>query len=387
MVYLLSVNYVLLSSTIARSKEEYVRYNSRADPGSYLLKDIERILIVKLSSIGDVVHSLPTLKALRDAYPQAYIAWVVEEKSKDIITDNPLLDEVIIFEKERWKKELFKTKGTKESLLDVYNFAKTLREKKFDAAIDLQGLLRSSLIAYFSGAKIRVGYRDSGEMSHIFYNLKVDSNESGIHAVDRHLYIAKFLGANINNVEFPLWISKEERNFAKKVLSEHNISRKDLLIGLNAGASIQHNRWDKERFAKLGDILIEKHEANIILFGGKQDVKSVQEIYEMMRNKPINLAGKTTMKQLASIIEYCNLFIGNDTGPLHIAVAMKVPVVAIFGPADPKRTGPYGKQNIVVYKKLSCSPCFRHPTCSDFKCMKLISVEEVLEAAERLLSR
>jgi len=387
MVYLLSVNYVLLSSTIARSKEEYVRYNSRADPGSYLLKDIERILIVKLSSIGDVVHSLPTLKALRDAYPQAYIAWVVEEKSKDIITDNPLLDEVIIFEKERWKKELFKTKGTKESLLDVYNFAKTLREKKFDVAIDLQGLLRSSLIAYFSGAKIRVGYRDSGEMSHIFYNLKVDSNESGIHAVDRHLYIAKFLGANINNVEFPLWISKEERNFAKKVLSEHNISRKDLLIGLNAGASIQHNRWDKERFAKLGDILIEKHEANIILFGGKQDVKLVQEIYEMMRNKPINLAGKTTMKQLASIIEYCNLFIGNDTGPLHIAVAMKVPVVAIFGPADPKRTGPYGKQNIVVYKKLSCSPCFRHPTCSDFKCMKLISVEEVLEAAERLLSR
>jgi len=387
MVYLLSVNYVLLSSTIARSKEEYVRYNSRADPGSYLLKDIERILIVKLSSIGDVVHSLPTLKALRDAYPQAYIAWVVEEKSKDIITDNPLLDEVIIFEKERWKKELFKTKGTKESLLDVYNFAKTLREKKFDVAIDLQGLLRSSLIAYFSGAKIRVGYRDSGEMSHIFYNLKVDSNESGIHAVDRHLYIAKFLGANINNVEFPLWISKEERNFAKKVLSEHNISRKDLLIGLNAGASIQHNRWDKERFAKLGDILIEKHKANIILFGGKQDVKSVQEIYEMMRNKPINLAGKTTMKQLASIIEYCNLFIGNDTGPLHIAVAMKVPVVAIFGPADPKRTGPYGKQNIVVYKKLSCSPCFRHPTCSDFKCMKLISVEEVLEAAKRLFSR
>ena len=387
MVYLLSVNYVLLSSTIARSKEEYVRYNSRADPGSYLLKDIERILIVKLSSIGDVVHSLPTLKALRDAYPQAYIAWVVEEKSKDIITDNPLLDEVIIFEKERWKKELFKTKGTKESLKDVYNFAKTLREKKFDAAIDLQGLLRSSLIAYFSGAKIRVGYRDSGEMSHIFYNLKVDSNESGIHAVDRHLYIAKFLGASINQVEFPLWISKEERNFAKKVLSEHNISRKDLLIGLNAGASIQHNRWDKERFAKLGDILIEKHEANIILFGGKQDVKLVQEIYEMMRNKPINLAGKTTMKQLASIIEYCNLFIGNDTGPLHIAVAMKVPVVAIFGPADPKRTGPYGKQNIVVYKKLSCSPCFRHPTCSDFKCMKLISVEEVLEAAERLLSR
>lgn len=352
-----------------------------------MLKNIERILIVKLSSIGDVVHSLPTLKALRDTYPQAYIAWVVEEKSKDIVVGNPYLDEVIIFEKERWKKELFKTKGARESLREVFNFRKLLRKKKFDLAIDLQGLMRSGLIAYLSGAKYRIGYKDSREMSSLFYNIKVSPNSRKPHAVESCLSIVEHLGAKVEEVEFPIWVSKEDENYVESFLKENNCNQEDLLIGLNPGASIPYKRWEKEKFASLGDILQEKYQAKVILLGSSSDVKLDQEVVSLMKKKPIDAGGKTTIKQLTALIKRCSLFIGNDTGPLHIAVAVRTPVIAIFGPDNPKRTGPYGKENIIIYKNLSCGPCIRHPTCSDFKCMKLISVEEVLEAVERLLNR
>ncbi len=349
------------------------------------LKNINRILIVKLSSIGDVVHSLPTLKSLRDTYPSAHIAWVVEEKSKDVILDNPLLDEIIIFEKERWKKTLFKSKNTRDSIKDIFAFSSLLRQKKFDVAIDLQGLLRSSFITFFSGAKIRLGYQDSREFSHIFYNLKIKPASVPQHAVDRYLFVAKFLGADTSRVEFPLFVRDEEKIYAKEIFNSHGIKKEDITVGLNPGASILHNQWRWENFAKLGDILQEKYKAKIILFGGPQDINAAREIYNIMKTKPINLAGLTTIKQLASVISFCNLFVGNDTGPMHIAVAMGVPVVAIFGPADPSRTGPYGKKHKVVYKKLPCAPCFRHPTCTDYKCMNIITVEDVLGRIEELI--
>lgn len=350
-----------------------------------MLKDINRILIVKLSSIGDVVHSLPTLKALRDTYPHSYIAWVVEEKSKDVVIGNPYLDEVIIFEKERWKTELFKKKGYKESIKEILDFRKFLRQKNFDLAIDLQGLIRSGLIAYLSGARIRVGYQNSREMSSLFYNLKIPPRKVKIHAVDRYLDVACYLGAEIKEIDFPLFVSAEDKKFAEDFLREHNISEEDLLIGINPGASVPHKRWQKEKFAKLADILIENYGAEIIIFGSPKDEELTEEVINLMKYHPINASGKTTIKQLAALISNCKLFIGNDTGPLHIAVAMKTPVVAIFGPDDPSRTGPYGKENIIIYKGLPCSPCIRHPTCKDYPCMQQISVEEVLSAVERLI--
>jgi lipopolysaccharide heptosyltransferase I len=350
-----------------------------------MLNKINRILIVKLSSIGDVVHSLPTLKALRDTYKNAYIAWVIEEKSKDVIIGNKYLDEVIVFEKEKWKKELFKKVGFKESLKIIIDFAKLLRNKKFDLAIDLQGLMRSSLIAYFSGAKIRIGYNDTREASPLFYNLKVKSNKEIVHAVDRYLNIAKFLGADISKPDFHIAISREDEEFAHNFLKENLIKEDELIIGINPGASILHNRWEAEKFGKLSDILIEKYNAKIIVFGGKQDIELSKNMLEVMKNKVAVAVGKTTLKQLAALISKCSLFVGNDTGPLHIAVAMKTPTVAIFGPADPRRTGPYGNIHKIVYKNFPCSPCFRHPTCKDYKCMKEISVEDVLEATEEQL--
>lgn len=352
-----------------------------------MLKKINRILIVKLSSIGDVVHSLPTLKALRDTYQNAYIAWVIEEKSKDVIIGNKYLDEVIVFEKEKWKKELFKKIGFKESLKVITSFAKLLRSKKFDVAIDLQGLMRSSLIAYFSGAKIRVGYNDTREGSSLFYNLKVKSNKEIVHAIDRYLNIAKFLGADINKADFHIHIPKEDEDFANDFLKENKIGEDALIIGINPGASILHNRWDAEKFGKLSDILIEKYNAKIIVFGGKQDIELKERMLKVMKNNPAVAVGKTTLKQLAALIKKCKIFVGNDTGPLHIAVAMKVPTVAIFGPADPQRTGPYGENHKIVYKKFPCSPCFRHPLCKDFPCMKEISIEDVLEAVKEQIKK
>ncbi len=349
--------------------------------------DIQKILIVKLSSIGDVVHSLPTLKALRDTFPKAYIAWVVEEKSKDVVIGNPYLDEVIIFEKERWKKELFKTKSARESVDEIVVFARQLREKKFDIALDLQGLLRSGLIAYFSGAKWRVGYKDSREVSHLFYNIKVPRNKEIVHAVDSYLQLARYLGAESTSVSFPLWVSPEDRLFADDFIKRHGWTEKDMLVGINPGASIPHKRWDKDNFARLGGHLAKTLDVKVILFGAPSDAPLVQEIASKMSAvHPLDASGKTTIKQLAALIEKCALFIGNDTGPMHIAVAMGTPVIALFGPDNPHRTGPYGMKNKILYHELSCSPCIRNPTCGgEYTCLKLITVQDVMQTAESML--
>lgn len=351
------------------------------------IENIQKILIVKLSSIGDVVHSLPTLKALRDTFPKAYIAWVVEEKSKDVVIGNPYLDGVIIFEKERWKKELFKTKSVRESVDEIITFARSLRDKKFDIALDLQGLLRSGLIAYFSGAKWRVGYKDSREFSHFFYNIKVPRKKEMVHAVDSYLQLARYLGAEAGSVSFPLWVAPEDKQFAEDFLRENGWNGSDILVALNPGASIPHKRWDKDNFAQLGNMLAKKLGVKVVLFGAKSDEMLVKEIVQKISGAhPIDASGKTTIKQLAALIEKCALFIGNDTGPMHIAVAIGTPVLALFGPDNPYRTGPYGMKNKILYHELPCSPCIRNPTCGgEFTCLKLITVQDVMKEAEDML--
>ncbi len=351
------------------------------------IENIQKILIVKLSSIGDVVHSLPALKALRDTFPKAYIAWVVEEKSKDIVIGNPYLDEVIIFEKERWKRELFKTKSMRESVREIAGFARMLREKKFDIALDLQGLLRSGLIAFFSGAKWRVGYKDSREFSHLFYNIKVPRDKNIVHAVDSYLQLAKYLGAETESVSFPLWVAPEDRSFAENFLRENGWNGKDVLVGLNPGASIPHKRWDKDNFAQLGNSLAKCLGVKVVLFGAKSDEVLVNEIARKMSGThPIDASGKTSIKQLAAMVEKCALFIGNDTGPMHIAVAIGTPVIALFGPDNPHRTGPYGMKNKILYHELPCSPCIRNPTCGgEYTCLKLITMQDVMNQAQKML--
>lgn len=328
--------------------------------------DFKRILIVKLSSIGDVVHTLPVLSALRKKYPESYIAWVVKKKAADIIASHPHLNEVILYE-------------------GVRKTAQRLRSLKFDLAIDLQGLFRSGLLTFLSGAKTRLGFSraNSRELSYLFLNLRVTPEEEDRHVIDKNLSLLRPLGIEVKEKEFIIPVSDKNKEYIASFLREKGIAPNDLLIALNPGASWSSKLWPEERWAELTDRLIEKLKAKAIFLWGPEERKTVDSIVARMENRPL-ISCRTNLKELAVLISKCQLFVGGETGPLHIACALNIPTVALIGPTDSVRNGPYGEGHMVIEKDLPCRGCWRHE-CRRLDCMRLITVDEVFSAVEREL--
>lgn len=343
----------------------------------------DRILIVRLSAIGDVVHAIPVLVALRRRFPHSFIAWVVEEKSKDVVEGHPMLNELIVFPKAEWKTDLTKQRDFGLAFRRLRGFARELRSRRFDLAIDLQGLQRSGLITYFSGAPVRIGFADAREFSHIFYNLKIPA-PGNLHVVERYFLAAKFLGAEDERPCFVLPVSPGEQRFARAFLSRRRRPRAPL-VGIFPGASLAHKRWAPRGFAELSDLVQETLGAEVLLIGSKYEQEITAAILRHAQRLPLLADGEVSIKQMAALISRCDLLIGNDTGALHIAVALGVPVIGLYGPYDPRHTGPYSESCEVIYHRYPCSPCIRHPICQNFDCMREITVGEVLAAADRLL--
>ena len=331
-------------------------------------KEFKRILIVKLSSIGDVVHALPTLSALRKKFPKSYIAWVVKKQIADIIIGHPYLDEVITYE------------GPSKT-------AKKLRSLKFDLAIDLQGLFRSGFLTFSSGAKVRLGFSraNSRELSHLFLNQRVTPGEEDRHVIDKNLSLLRPLGIEVREKEFIIPISHKKREHITSFLKERKIISSDILIALHPGASWPSKLWPEEKWAELVDRLIEKLKVKAILLWGAGDKNSIDRIAKMTENRPI-ISCKTNLKELACLISKCRLFIGGETGPLHIACALNIPTIALIGPTDSIRNGPYGEGHIVIEKDLPCRGCWKYK-CKKLDCMKLITVGEVFSAVKEQLKR
>lgn len=330
--------------------------------------DFKRILIVKLSSIGDVVHTLPVLNALKKKYLKSYIAWVVKKKAADIITGHPHLDEVIIYE-------------------GVRKTAKKLRSLKFDLAIELQGLFRSGLLTFLSGAKTRLGFSraNSQEMGYLFLNQRVTPREEDRHVVEKNLSLLRSLGIEVKEKEFIIPISDENKEYIAHFLKGEGITPDDPLVALNPGASWQSKLWSEERWAELADQLIKELEAKIIFLWGPGERDLVDSIAKRMETTPF-VSCKTNLKELACLISKCSLFVGGETGPLHIACALNIPTVALIGPTDSIRNGPYGEGHIVIEKDLPCRGCWKH-RCKRLDCMRLITADEVFSAVERQLRR
>lgn len=323
-----------------------------------------RILIVKPSSLGDIIHSLPVLRALRKTCPDAYIGWVVKEVWREVLEDNPLIDHLIILNK---------------GASGIISAVRETRILRFDTVIDLQGLFRSGIITYLSGARTRTGFSNAREFARLFYNNKVTVPAVKMHAVDRY-----FLTVHNNtpaSIHFPLYTNIEDAEWVKLFLQENNLFDKYPLIAINPSARWIKKRWPAASFSALINKLIKELNAGIIIVGSKDDVPIAEEISSMVHERIAIAAGQTSIKTLAALLGKINLLITNDSGPMHIAAAMGTPVVALFGPTDPELTGPYGRGHVVLRKNLECSPCMRKP-CSQGKtvCMDTISVEDVAAA-------
>ncbi|OPX41668.1 MAG: hypothetical protein B1H13_00800 [Desulfobacteraceae bacterium 4484_190.3] len=341
------------------------------------------ILIVKLSAIGDVVHTLPSLAALRKLYPKSHITWVVEEASSDIIRGHPHLDRVIISRRKRWIENLKKFHYIKITISEIRLFIKTLRDRKYDLVIDFHGLSKSSMIVILGGGKRKLGYDSMQELSGLFLNEKIPEDMEK-HAVDRYLDFIRYLGTDIDNPEFYIPIEEENRTRVERLLKANGIDINEPFVTVNPVAFWDTKLWEDVKFARLCDRIAEDLKQKVVFTGNSGDGR-IKHIQSMMNFPSVNLEGQTTLKDLAYLYKLSVLLVTTDSGPMHIAAAMNAPTVALFGPTDPSRTGPYGKGHIVVRKKMSCSPCFLKK-CDTKRCMKEITVEEVFEAAMQVVN-
>jgi heptosyltransferase-1 len=320
-----------------------------------------KILIVKPSSLGDVVHSLPFLNAIKERFHGSEIHWVIAKGLEDLLTGHPMIDKVWIINKDMWKKLSY----IRDSLRELRIFMKAIKEEKYDMVVDLQGLLRSGIIAMYTGSPLRVGFQEAREGSRFFYTHKIKGGRD-VHAVDRYLKIAAFLGCDIDGICFPMPLSFESSVQVGTLPADYAV--------IAPGARWGTKRWPPEKFGKLASLL----PLNTVVVGSEGDMDYAKKVLDLSKGKTISLAGKTTLKVLIEVIRGARFFISNDSGPMHIAAALGIPVFAIFGPTDPERTGPYGKGHTVIRQDISCAPCFKR-TCNNLRCMKSISASKVFK--------
>ncbi len=334
-----------------------------------LVKSPEKILIVKPSSLGDVVHSLPFLSSIRSCFPKSEIHWVIAKGLEGLLDGNPMISRLIVINKDLWKK----ISRAADTVLEVRRLFKELRRERYDLAVDLQGLLRSGLITMASGAPVRVGFKEAREGSSLFYTARVRGGKD-LHAVDRYMKIAAALGCKTDSVEFPLppvVDGKDLKSFRK----EHGE-----YIVIVPGARWDTKIWPAAYFGEVASRLPTRS----VVVGSRADRGIAEKVVESSRGKAVSLAGSTTLTELIEIMKGASLVISNDSGPMHIAAAVGVPVVAIFGPTSPERTGPYGDLHVIVRSGAACSPCFKKK-CGDWKCMKEVRPSEVYKKARHLL--
>jgi len=347
-----------------------------------------KILIVKLSAIGDVIQTLPMLAALRRRFPQARIDWLVEEEAAGLLKGYPGLDRVLVSRRKTWQKQLWK-RGTRISTLrEIFHFIKELREIEYDWVIDNHGVLKSGILVGLSRGHKKIGYRATAgiadEGSYLFTNARYQPLSIERHALERYLDLAGQLGVPTQGVGLEFFLPPGSREKVGGILKESGFDEPPLAV-IHPLAKWDTKQWAPEKFRDLIDGLAERG-VKVAITGSRGDMNTIGGILGRIRypERVLNLAGKTDLGELAALISLADLVITPDTGPMHLAAAVKAPLIALFGPTAPWRTGPYGNGHIILRKELPCSPCFRKK-CPTGECLDQITVEEVLRAAEEKL--
>jgi len=317
--------------------------------------NFSRTLIIKPSSMGDIVQALPVLTALKEAHPSARVSWLAERAFVGLLEGHPRLEEAIAFDRERFTRLGRSVSATLEFLA----FLKSLRKRRFTTVLDLQGLFRSAVAALATGAPNRVGFREARELAPLFYTSEVALPREEMHAVDRYLALVQHVGLAAPKATDHLPVSEAARSAARRRLEEAGLRKGAPYAILCAHARWETKQWPAERFAEVADRLHERTGARSVLVGGEAAVPAGRSITGRAKSAPLDLTNRTTLKELVAVIAGARVLVSNDSGPMHIAAAEGVPVVAIFGPTSARRTGPYGPGHRVLSGRAPCSPCYR----------------------------
>lgn len=337
---------------------------------------VEKILVRAPNWIGDAVMATPALRALRHFYKTAEIVLLAKPAVASLFERHPDIDRVIVYD----------DPGAHTGVRGFLRLAALLRGEGFDLAFLLQNALEAALLAFFACIPRRVGYSTDGRG--LFLTRRMKKAAAPVHRSDAYLALMRLVDGIEEKSAAALALNASECEAARDFLKSLGVSFSGPVIGLNAGAAYgTAKRWPPERFALLADRLADQFQAQILIFGGKTEVETAEQIKGRMRNSPVLLSGKTTVRQMMACIKQCQLFISNDSGPMHVASALCVPQVAIFGPTNPAATFSQGAQDIMVQNKVECSPC-RHRVCPiDHRCMERLSVDVVFGAAVTQLTR
>ena len=305
------------------------------------------ILLIKPSALGDIVMALPALSALRRSFPDARITWLVRPEFAPLIAEHPHLNELIFFDRKRlgqawWHPGAF---GALTSL------ARGLRQRRFDAVVDLQGLFRSASLAWLSGCPQRFGPVWRREFAHHFYTTAVPARPEWVHVIDYYMKILEVMGAEDRQVEFVLPAKPGARDAVEKLLSERQVDRKRYAVLIPGSAQIS-KCWPVERFAALADRLASDHGLAIVATGGPGESEMIEQIAAQAHCSVTNLAGTTSLPELVDILRGARLVVSNDTGPGHIASALGRPLVMMFSWSNPLRVGPYHRPECLVGRDL-----------------------------------
>ncbi|HVP36977.1 MAG TPA: lipopolysaccharide heptosyltransferase II [Terriglobales bacterium] len=330
-----------------------------------------KILIIQTAFLGDVVLTTPLIKAVRKKYPQAKIFFLLIPQTKELLRNNPNLDGIIVYDK----------KGEEKGIFGFLNLVKKIKSSEFDLAIIPHRSFRSALIAFLARITQRIGFDKSSGAFFLTQKIKYIQNQS---ETKRNLSL---LGNDLSlesDSQPELFPSEEDFRYVAELLKEWSLKTDDKIIGIAPGSVWNTKRWLPERYGQVAENLIEKLGVKVIFIGGKEDEVLCHEIVNKMKTKPFIAAGEISPLQSAALISSCKVMLSNDTAPLHIAVAMGVPVVAIFGSTIPEfGFAPTGKNDVVIQKKLYCRPCGIHgrKKCPEkhFRCMKEITAEDVFK--------
>ncbi|MEW6162054.1 MAG: glycosyltransferase family 9 protein [Nitrospirota bacterium] len=332
-----------------------------------------KFLVISTTGIGDTLWGTPAIRALKETYPECYIGVLTNPAGFELLRENPNIDGLFIFRR-----------GLK-GILSLPILLRALRQKRFEIVFIFHASDRIIWpISFLTGAAEIIGIEGQNKGLDFVLTRRL-APQNNIHGIEARLNLINLIGAETSNKSISIYLTEKDRETAERFLRDNGITQDTLLVGLHPAAQKPFKCWPQENFITLGNTLTERFKCRIIITGDSGE-KALADMVSLKINDSITFAGKLTIRETAALIERLNIFITNDTGPMHIAFALKTPTIALFCPTDPKLCGPYHTERVVIIEKpKTCNPCIGKK-CDTPRCMEQIKVEEVLESVKSLLN-
>ncbi len=338
---------------------------------------MDNFLIIRLSSLGDIIHTLPAFSALRKNFPEANISWVVENKGNDILNFVPGVDRTIIAHTEGWHI------NRKKFWTEISRLKRELKNEN-QTALDFQGLAKSGFMAFISGSKKRIGFHRKNlrePLAALFYTERLEEIPETIHVISKNLKLLTRIGIQEEKYEFPLALPAELSEGVKATLRKIGYDEQKKLVLFNVGAAWETKRWFPEKWVELIGIMKKKEFFSLILWGNEEEKALASQIHEKTK---VPLSPFFSLKEVMALVKESSLLVSGDTFSLQVACAFSRPVVGIFGPSNPRRNGPFSPHDKVAFHEMECGNCYKRK-CPTIECLKKISPQEVAALSHQLL--